>query len=87
VGDLLLGRFHLVELIGEGIPYHKQFIPAADGEIVIAPEETWRARAGVLARIGRQLAQEGKFVDPFALEPIYIRLPEAQEKLEQQSAR
>jgi tRNA threonylcarbamoyladenosine biosynthesis protein TsaB len=73
-----------VELIGEGITYHRQFIPAGDREIVIATEEYWRARAGVLARIGRQMAEEGKFVDPFLLEPIYIRMPEAQEKLEAQ---
>ena len=73
-----------VELIGEGIAFHRQFIPQADREIVIAPESSWRARAGVLARIGGELAREGKFVDPFLLEPIYIRLPEAQEKLEAQ---
>ena len=70
-----------VELIGEGIAYHTQYIPQ-DREILITPEERWRARAGVLARIGRESAREGKFVDPFLLEPIYIRPPEAQEKLE-----
>jgi tRNA threonylcarbamoyladenosine biosynthesis protein TsaB len=75
-----------VELIGEGIAFHKQFIPQ-DTRIVIAPEERWRARAGVLARLGRELAQEGRFVDPFVLEPIYIRPPEAQEKLEGQMRR
>jgi hypothetical protein len=71
-----------VELIGEGIPYHRQYIPEADKEIVIAPQETWRARAAVLARIGGEMARDGKFVDPFLLEPIYIRVPEAQEKME-----
>ena len=76
-----------VELIGEGISYHKQYIPAGNDEIVIAAEERWRARAGVLAKLGRDLALAGRFVDPFVLEPIYIRPPEAQEKLEAQSGR
>jgi len=76
-----------VELIGEGIAFHRQYIPEADKEIVIAPQEAWRARAGVLARLGSELAREGKFVDPFVLEPIYIRPPEAQEKLEAQRQR
>src|SRR4051812_49199549 len=71
-----------VELLGEGIPYHQKFISDTDRQITIAPQDLWRARAGILARIGRQLAREGKFVDPFVLEPIYIRPPEAQEKFE-----
>ena len=84
----MLGRApRPVELIGEGIEYHRQFIPAGDGGIVIAPQERWRARAGVLAKLGRELAREEKFVDPFVLEPIYIRPPEAQEKLEAQTRR
>src|ERR1051325_1932575 len=70
-----------VELIGEGIAFHRQYI-GADGEFVLGRQEAWGARAGVLARLGNELAREGKFVDPFLLEPIYIRPPEAQEKLE-----
>jgi len=68
-------------LIGEGIPFHQQHIAKDDG-IVITDQQAWRARASVLARIGAQMARAGEFVDPFLLEPIYIRVPEAQEKLE-----
>ncbi|HEV8378478.1 MAG TPA: tRNA (adenosine(37)-N6)-threonylcarbamoyltransferase complex dimerization subunit type 1 TsaB [Tepidisphaeraceae bacterium] len=75
-----------VHLIGEGIPFHEQYIPKVESQIVITPQNSWPARAGVLARLGSQLAREGKFVDPFLLEPIYIRPPEAQEKLEAKQA-
>jgi tRNA threonylcarbamoyladenosine biosynthesis protein TsaB len=71
-----------VYLIGEGIPFHQQHIPVSDAGIIVTGPDAWRARASVLARIGAELAQAGNFVDPFLLEPIYIRLPEAQEKLE-----
>jgi len=70
-----------VYLIGEGIPFHQQHIQSGAG-IVITDPQAWRARARVLARIGVAMARAGEFVDPFLLEPIYIRLPEAQEKLE-----
>jgi tRNA threonylcarbamoyladenosine biosynthesis protein TsaB len=70
-----------VYLIGEGTPFHQQHVPS-DAEILITDQQTWRARASVLARIGGQMARAGEFVDPFLLEPIYIRIPEAQEKLE-----
>ena len=75
-----------VYLIGEGIPFHQQHIPAGTADIVITKEQSWRARAGILATIGTQMAAAGTFVDPFLLEPIYIRPPEAQEKLEAKQA-
>ena len=31
--------------------------------------------------IGREMARQGDFVDPLTLAPLYIRLPEAEEKL------
>ncbi|HEX3357246.1 MAG TPA: tRNA (adenosine(37)-N6)-threonylcarbamoyltransferase complex dimerization subunit type 1 TsaB [Tepidisphaeraceae bacterium] len=68
-----------VLLLGEGIPYHQKFIPSESGVIVTA-EQTWRARAGVVATLGMQLARNGKFADPFKLTPTYIRRPEAEEK-------
>jgi tRNA threonylcarbamoyladenosine biosynthesis protein TsaB len=81
--DEMLGRSpRPVYLIGEGIPFHKQFILGDSAEVMVTPEELWRGRAGVLARIGGVMARAGEFTDPFGLEPIYIRIPEAQEKLE-----
>jgi tRNA threonylcarbamoyladenosine biosynthesis protein TsaB len=71
-----------VYLLGEGIPFHQQHVPPGSTEIIATPAESWRARASVLAQIGADLARAGNFADPFRLEPIYIRMPEAQEKLE-----
>lgn len=71
-----------LHLIGEGILYHQQHIPAGADDIIITKPELWRARAGILAAIGAQMAAAGTFVDPYQLQPIYIRPPEAQEKLE-----
>ena len=68
-----------IHLIGEGIPYHQQFIPS-DAGIVVTPPELWRARAMVVGELGRAMALQRRFVDPFELTPIYIRPPEAQEK-------
>ncbi len=71
-----------IYLLGEGIPYHKQFIPADDPEIIVAPEALWRARASAVARIGMSMARAGAFADVDRLTPIYIRRPEAEEKWE-----
>jgi tRNA threonylcarbamoyladenosine biosynthesis protein TsaB len=71
-----------IHLIGEGILYHQQHIPSGADDIIITKPEAWRARASILAGIGVQMAAAGNFVDPYQLEPIYIRPPEAQEKLE-----
>jgi tRNA threonylcarbamoyladenosine biosynthesis protein TsaB len=72
-----------VHLIGEGIPYHRPAIPQDDPQVVVAPEDAWRPRAAVVARLGWQLARAGHFTDPDRLTPIYLRRPEAEEKWEQ----
>jgi tRNA threonylcarbamoyladenosine biosynthesis protein TsaB len=72
-----------VHLLGEGIPYHRKFIPD-DPRIIITQEDTWRARARSVAKIGHQMSQSNQFTDPDRLTPIYIRKPEAEEKWEQQ---
>ena len=69
-------------LLGEGIPFHQKFIPPGDAGVVVGDAGTWRARAGVVARLGRAMAARGEFADPMRLTPIYIRPPEAEEKLE-----
>lgn len=68
-----------VHLLGEGIPFHRKFVPE-DSSIIVTTEESWRARAGAVAKIGEAMAHSGQFVDPFVLTPIYIRKPEAEEK-------
>jgi len=72
-----------VHLIGEGIPYHEKFIPQNDAGVIVTPDESWRARAAVVAQIGVALAAMGRFADPFTLTPLYVRKPEAEEKYEQ----
>lgn len=74
-----------VHLLGEGIAYHRKFIPVDDAGVIVAAEQTWQARAAAVARIGTELARGGGFVDPLAFTPIYIRRPEAEEKWESMS--
>jgi tRNA threonylcarbamoyladenosine biosynthesis protein TsaB len=71
-----------VYLLGEGVPYHKQFIPMDDADVIVAPEASWRARASSVAKIGISMARAGEFADIDRLTPIYIRRPEAEEKWE-----
>jgi len=71
-----------VHLLGEGIPYHQQFIPADDPSIILTPPEAWRARAAAVAEVGYAMARRGEWADPHRLTPVYVRRPEAEEKLE-----
>jgi hypothetical protein len=70
-----------VHLIGEGIPFHRKFIPADDAGVIVASPELWQARASAVVEVGSALARQGLFTDPDRLSPIYIRRPEAEEKL------
>ena len=74
-----------VHLLGEGIPFHRRFIQQ-DESIIITSEESWRAQASVVARLGLHMAARGEFADPYRLVPIYIRPPEAEEKLQAASS-
>jgi tRNA threonylcarbamoyladenosine biosynthesis protein TsaB len=76
-----------VHLLGEGIPYHEKFIPRDDAGVIVTPAELWRPRARIVAAIGGQMARAGQFADPDRLTPIYLRIPEAEEKWEQQKQR
>lgn len=71
-----------VHLLGEGIPYHRDALAHAAGKIIVTPDSSWRPMASVVARIGTELAQAGHFTDPMTLAPLYLRRPEAEEKLE-----
>lgn len=70
-----------VHLVGEGIPYHRKFIPNEPGVIVTSPE-TWTARASSVAAIGWEMSRAGAFTPADSLLPVYIRKPEAEEKWE-----
>ena len=71
-----------VHLIGEGIPYHRKFIPESETEIHLTDESFWRPQAKTVAALGWRMARAGKFTDAMNLRPIYIRKPEAEEKLD-----
>jgi tRNA threonylcarbamoyladenosine biosynthesis protein TsaB len=75
-----------VHLLGEGIPYHQKFIPS-EPSIIVTPPEVWRARAAAVAKFGAELARADQFSDADRLTPIYIRLPEAEEKFAAQASR
>ncbi|MGA3065556.1 MAG: tRNA (adenosine(37)-N6)-threonylcarbamoyltransferase complex dimerization subunit type 1 TsaB [Tepidisphaeraceae bacterium] len=81
LANVLLETPRPVYLLGEGIPYHEKFIPQNDPGIRLADSELWRPRAQVVARLGWQLARQNQWVDPHVLVPIYIRRPEAEEKI------
>jgi tRNA threonylcarbamoyladenosine biosynthesis protein TsaB len=80
LGAMLQRAPRPVHLLGEGIPYHQDFIPTDDSGIIVTPAELWRARASAVAKVGLDLSRRGQFADPFKLAPIYIRVPEAEEK-------
>lgn len=83
LGSMLQRAPRPVCLLGEGIPYHRKFIPSDDGGIVLTDPETWRPRASATAEEGPRLAAAGAFIDPDRLLPTYLRKPEAEEKWEQ----
>jgi len=68
-----------VHLIGEGIPYHREAIPDIP-QVIVTDESLWRCRAEAVALLGIDLARSNAFADPYKLTPIYVRLPEAEEK-------
>jgi len=67
-------------LIGEGIPFHEKFIPAADPSVIVTSEDSWRASVRVVSDLGYRIARDGKFTEAETLIPLYIRKPEAEEK-------
>lgn len=72
-----------VHLIGEGIPYHQQFIPIDDAGVIVLPSGLWQARGASVVEVGHAMARRGEWTDPDRLIPIYIRRPEAEEKFGQ----
>jgi hypothetical protein len=72
-----------VHLHGEGIPYHRAYIPPTDGGVIVTREDSWRARAAAVATLGWPMARRGEFADAYRLTPIYIRRPEAEEKADE----
>jgi tRNA threonylcarbamoyladenosine biosynthesis protein TsaB len=75
----MLGRApRPVHLLGEGLAYHH------DGDnlerVMVTPAESWRGRAGAVAKLGWGMARRGEVADSLRVLPLYVRVPEAEEK-------
>jgi len=68
-----------VLLLGEGMKFHAKYVAGQSG-IEVAAEEFWPARAAAVGELGTEMAARGQFADPLTLTPVYIRVPEAEEK-------
>jgi tRNA threonylcarbamoyladenosine biosynthesis protein TsaB len=66
-------------LLGEGMPLHADAVPT-DGSVIVTGPDTWRARAAVVAAVGDAMARAGQFTEAMQLVPVYVRIPEAEEK-------
>ena len=70
-----------VHLLGEGIPFHRKYI-SDDPQVIVTADSTWRAASIDRGKAGAgNVPRAGEFADPFKLTPIYIRRPEAEEKM------
>jgi tRNA threonylcarbamoyladenosine biosynthesis protein TsaB len=81
LADILARAARPVYLLGEGIPFHRDAFTESP-ELKATDPETWIGRAEVVAKLGYQLALRGESIDPAALVPLYIRRPEAEEKID-----
>ena len=43
-------------------------------------ESAWKATARVVSKLGTAMAARGEFSNVFTIRPVYVRLPEAEEK-------
>ncbi len=68
-------------VLGEAVAYHRQSI--TEMGLTILPEHHWVARADHAFGVGRMMARSGEYVLANQLVPIYIRLPEAEERWRQ----
>ena len=81
LADMLVRAGRPVHLLGEGIPFHRDAIPD-DAKVIVTETNTGTGDAQIVARLGHQLALRGQHIDPLSLVPLYIRRPEAEEKLD-----
>ncbi len=61
-------------VLGDGLLYHREEFVRDD--ILVLPENYWSPRAACVHRLGWQKAQSGRFADPLALTPFYLRGPQ-----------
>lgn len=66
-----------LRLLGEGLRYHTPPEPAGAD---LLDEALWWPRAASVGRLGHAMAGRGQWAEAERLEPLYVRLPEAEEK-------
>ena len=67
-----------VFVLGDALKKYAKAFPAPHCQPT--PEDEWRIRASVVARLGLLATADGRRDDPLSLEPIYLRRPEAEER-------
>lgn len=65
---------HTVGLLGDGLLYHRDRFDT--GRFCVLPEPLWSPSAANVHRLGYQQALAGRFADPLALSPLYLRGPQ-----------
>ncbi|MBN1489105.1 MAG: tRNA (adenosine(37)-N6)-threonylcarbamoyltransferase complex dimerization subunit type 1 TsaB [Phycisphaerae bacterium] len=73
-----------IAVLGEGVAYHHAAIEQAGAAIL--PEALWPARAECVYAVGSAMATAGHYCEPGDCVPIYIRLPEPEEKWQARQA-
>ena len=76
--EMLAASPRPLHVLGEGIDYHREALSFGP-DVIELPRELWPPRADAVYRLGRRLAQAGRFTPPDAAIPTYIRRPEAEE--------
>lgn len=67
-----------IAVLGEGVEYHRQAIEQAG--VMVLPRELWPARAESVHAVGLAMAEVGLYCAPGDCVPIYVRIPEPEEK-------
>jgi len=75
-----LKGFSKVYVLGDGLKICARIFKEKGS--ILGEEETWTARAANVALLGEREFKSGRYEDPFALEPMYLRRPAAIEKWE-----
>ncbi len=68
-------------LVGDAlVKYGEVLRSRLGGRVMMAPQAFWGARPALVAGIGVRLLREGKIADLDTVEPMYVRLSEAERK-------
>jgi tRNA threonylcarbamoyladenosine biosynthesis protein TsaB len=66
-------------ITGEGVDYHHDEFANREN-VIFTDRQYWQCRAECVFKLGIEMAEAGRFTPYNKLSPIYVRLPEAEEK-------